>query len=209
MSGAPRHHRQIPSLVGAFAFLAASAAPGLAQAHRNPAVPDSLRHIQSVVPRSGPPGTLVEISTKNLPLQAQVVIGVGAIGTGFEELVHVEQGELGEVSASVRVPESATWDRSLRFIIFNGNFVPTALSDPFHVTDGEGMIRRRGHITSEGTGCVTLQGEDDDLYVLTGAVGHVEPGDEVTVDGTYVAFEASGGCPGGDAIDVVRLVHVP
>ena len=206
MSIARRHHRQIPSLIGAFAFLAASASPGLAQAHRNPAVPDSLRHIQSVVPRSGPPGTLVEISTKNLPLQSGVIIGIGAIGTGFEELGRVEQGELGEISASVRIPESVTWDRAQFLIIFDRNFVPTALSDPFHVTNAEGMIRRRGRITSEGTECVTMQGEDDDLYALTGAIGDVEPGDEVTVEGRYVE---SGACPRGDVIAVERVVREP
>ena len=98
-------------------------APALAaQAHRTAVAPDSIRKIQHLEPRSGPPGTVVAIHTENLALQARVVLGVGAIGTGFEELGEAEQQEMGEVTASVRVPDSATWDRPLVFIIFNGNF---------------------------------------------------------------------------------------
>lgn len=184
------------------ALLLIGAGEGFGQAHRNPAAPDSIRHIQSVTPRSGPPGTEVTVETENLPLQARVILGVGAIGTGFEELGEAEQGEFGEVGATVTVPASATWDRPLVFIIFDGNFAPTGLSDPFHVTNAEGRIRRAGRITDEGDGCLSLRDADGYFYTLTGLTGDAGPGDEVIVEGT---FRPSGACPQGETIEVVRL----
>lgn len=183
------------------AMLLSSAAVGHAQAHRNPAPPDSLRRIQSVEPRSGPPGTRVSIYTENLPLQARVVLGVGSIGTGFEELGTASQGEFGEVGATLTVPARATWDRALVFIIFDGNFAPTGLSDPFHVTNEDGFLHRTGTITDEGDGCIAMRDADGYFYTLVGPVEGLAPGDGVVVEGT---FEPSGDCPQGETIRVVR-----
>ena len=52
---------------------------------------DSLRHIQSVEPRLGPPGTRVEIYTENLPPQAKIHVGIGAMRAGFEALGEGDQ----------------------------------------------------------------------------------------------------------------------
>ena len=136
--------------VGALAILLLLPGAVLAQAHPNPATPDSLRQIQTMEPRMGPPGTEVSLYTENIPLQARVVVGLGAIGTGFEELGTGDQGEFGEIGATVLVPETAGWERAVVFIIFNGNFAPTGLSDPFHVhrrrwpRPAHGHRRRRG-----------------------------------------------------------------
>ncbi len=109
---------------------------GSAQAHRNPAVPDSLRQIQSMEPRMGPPGTEVRLYSENLPLQARVVIGLGKIGEGFEELGDGTQGEFGEIGATVRVPQSAMWDGT-----------GTATSTP---------CRERAGICGRGAGCWSM-----------------------------------------------------
>lgn len=188
--------------VAAAALLLLASEAAVAQAHRNPAAPDSIRQIQNIEPRSGPPGTPVHVYTENLPLQARVVLGVGAIGTGFEELGEAQQTEFGVVDASVTVPASATWDRPLVFIIFDGNFAPTGLSAPFHVTDAEGLIHRTGRITDEGEGCVAMRDADGYFYTLTGDLGDAEPGEEVVVEGR---FRAESGCPQGETIDVVRI----
>jgi len=188
-------------LSGACAILLLSAVPMLAQAHASAVAPDSIRRIQQLEPRSGPPGTVVSIHTENLPLQAKVVLGVGAIGTGFEELGVAEQQEMGEVTASLRVPMDASWDRPLVFIIFNGNFSPTGLSDPFHVTDADGLIHREGVITDEGEGCLAMRDTDGYLYTLTGETEGMEPGDDVAVEGRFFAVSD---CAQGETLHVER-----
>lgn len=191
-----------------------------AQAHRNPKPPDSARHIQSMEPRSGPPGTEISIYTENLPLQGRVVLGMGAVGAGFEALGEAQQQEWGEIGGTLAVPEYATWDRALVVIIFNGNFVPTGLSDPFHVTNAEGLVRRSGVLTDVGEGCRTMRDWDGYFYSLAGPEDGVrlpndEPrpdlavlrearaGDSIVVEGR---FEAEGLCPQGETIEVTRVV---
>ncbi len=188
-------------------FLAAAltlltATPPGAAAQRKFATVDSLRHIQSVEPRTGPPGTVVKVYTENLPLQARIHVGVGAMRAGFEALAEGTQEMWGEVSATVRIPDYATWERPLVFIVFNGIFTPIGISDPFHVTNGEGLVQRRGRITDEGLGCVTLRDGDQYMYALTGELGDLTPGDEVVVEGTVTV---DGPCEGADQIAVVNL----
>jgi len=170
------------------------------------AAPDSLRLIQSVVPLSGPPGTVVSVYTANLPLQAKVNIGVGSTGAGFEALGEGSQTEFGEVSASVRIPDSATWDKPLIVIIFNGNFSPTGLSHPFHVTDEEGRVKRRGLVTDEGAACVTMRDGDGYVYALIGETEDVRPGQALTVEGLYAEAGDSADCGELGTIRITRLV---
>ncbi len=181
-------------------LLAALAAPAAAQRIREYATIDSLRHIQSVEPRMGPPGTVVDVYTENLPPQAKIHVGVGAMRAGFEALAEGTQEIWGEVSATVKVPRYANWQRPLVFIVFNGVFSPIGISDPFHVTDENGMVQRTGRITDEGLGCVTLRDNDQYVYALNGDLGDLEPGDEVVVEGS---ISLSGPCGGADAIEVV------
>ena len=170
-------------------------------AQRRYATIDSLRHIQSVVPRIGPAGTVVEVYTENLPPQAKIHVGVGAMRAGFEALAEGTQEIWGEVSATVRIPGYATWERPIVFIIFNGVFSPIGISDPFHVTNEDGMVRRTGRITDEGLECVTLRDSDQYVYALSGDLEGLKPGDEVVVEGTITE---EGPCGGADAIGVVR-----
>lgn len=164
---------------------------------------DALRRIQSVDPMSGPPGTMVQIYTENLPVQARVHVGVGAIGSGFEALAEAHQEQWGEVTASVAVPDYTSWEQPVVFIIFNGIFSPIGISDPFHVTNADGLIRRRGEITVEGAGCVTMRDADSFLYSLTGDVDRLEPGDEVVVEGRITETST---CMQGSTLQVVRVV---
>lgn len=119
---------------------------------------------------------------------------------GFEALAEGTQEIWGEVSATVKVPSYANWQRPLVFIVFNGVFSPIGISDPFHVTDENGMVQRTGRITDEGLGCVTLRDNDQYIYALNGDLGDLEPGDEVVVEGS---ISLSGPCGGADRIDVV------
>lgn len=191
-----------PGLALAATLLLITATTPDAAAQRKFATVDSLRHIQSVEPRSGPPGTVVRIYTENLPLQARIHVGVGAMRAGFEALAEGTQEMWGEVSATVRIPDYATWERPLVFIVFNGIFSPIGISDPFHVTDEEGLVQRAGRITDEGLGCVTLRDGDEYMYALTGVPGDLKPGDEVVVQGTVTL---DGPCGGADQIAVMSL----
>lgn len=172
---------------------------------QHPRSPETLRRVQTVEPMSGPIGTVVRVNTMNLPIQAKIYVGVGATNDGWEELAEVPQGELGEVSATVAIPEFARWDQPLVFIVFNGIFSPIAISDPFHVTDQDGRVKRQGTVTDEGTGCVMLRDRDDYQYALTGEVQELKPGDAVTVEGVY---SERGGCTGESTIRVTRIEPV-
>ena len=196
----PCLRRQGAALAGALALSLVMAESAAAQRMVRT---DSLRRIQEVSPRSGPPGTVVTIGSENLPLQARVVVGAGALHEGFVELADAFQGEWGEISATVVIPEHASWERPLYFIAFNAVFSPIGLSDPFHVTNDSGMVRRKGRITAEGMTCVAMRDDDDNLYMLTGEIRDLQPGDEVVVEGLYTETSP---CDQGDAIRVVSLV---
>lgn len=165
--------------------------------------PGALRHIQEVEPRSGPPGTQVRIYTQNMPPQGKVLVGVGAIGVGFEVLSEGIQGQWGDVTASLRIPESATHDRPLRIIFLNGLFSPVGLSDAFHVTDREGRIRRTGRVRAGDSGCrLVLEGTHGERYGLSGSLAGLEEGGWVGVEGRW----EEGRCGAGGAIRVTGRV---
>ena len=193
--------RLATALFGAFALSILTAQSSTAQAHRVTAV-DSLRHIQEMSPTTGPAGTVVSISTLNLPVEAKVHVGYGATRTGFEALFEVPQGIWGDISAEVTVPASAPWDRAIVFVAFNAIFSPIGLSSPFHVVNEHGMVRRTGRITDETETCMTLRDQDEYLYALTGDLTGLSVGDEVIVEGTY---SETGSCLDGSTIGVVRV----
>jgi hypothetical protein len=146
-------------------------------------------------------GTEVTIFTENLQLEARVWIGIGRVGTGFEVIGEGSQGEWGAVRAAVRIPEYATWDRPVHLIVMNAVFSPVALSKPFHVTNGEGMVRRTGFFSDEGLPCPAMRDDEGNLYALSGAVGDVRIGDRLMVEGV---LSESSECSEGPSIRVVR-----
>ncbi len=168
--------------------------------------PSSLRHIQEVEPRSGPPGTEVRIYSENIPPQGKVLVGIGAIGVGFEVLSEGTQGRWGDVTAALAIPESAPWDRSIRVIFLNGLFSPIALSDPFHVTDQDGLVRRVGSVVRDGAGCVALEDDHGDIYALDGSPDALAPGSEVAVEGRWTS---GGDCGADGTLEVVRVMDPP
>ncbi len=164
---------------------------------------DSLaRRIESMSPRSGPPGTIVTLRSTNMPAITPVRIGVGALRFGFEEVAQVMTSNQGVLSTTVDVPEWAQRDLIHRFIVFDFYFNPIALSDIFHVTDADGLVLRRGQLTAEGVECPTLRGDDGVLYTLTGDLAEFKAGDEVIVEGTLPEMSI---CMQGTTIQVVRI----
>lgn len=191
------------ALFVALVWAATTAAPSEAQRR---VAPDSLRQIQQVEPLHGPPGTEVTVYTENLPLQAKVHLGVGATRTGFEALYEAEQGMWGEVSGTIRIPETAPWDRAVLLVAFDAIFAPIGLSEPFHVTRPDGILQRTGQITDEGVECLAMRDGDGFLYTLIGATDGLEPGEAVVVQARYV--EAST-CQQGTTLEVVRVLPAP
>ena len=110
--------------------------------------PPSSRHIQEVEPRSGPPGTQVRIYTENMPSPGKVLVGVGAIGVGFEGVRRGSRGSGGMSRPGLQIPESATHERPLRINLpETGLFSPVGLlGTPSTSTDGRGLIRRTGRV---------------------------------------------------------------
>jgi len=200
----PHIERVVARAFAAAAILALAADAGVAQAHTSTAI-DSLRTIQHIQPTSGPIGTVVELETLNLPVQAKVHIGYGATRTGFEALFETEQGMWGDIAAEVTVPPSAPWDRAIVFVAFNAIFSPIGLSEPFHVVNDQGLVRRTGRVTDEGGTCMTFRDQDEYLYTLTGNVAGLSVGDEVSVDGTY---SATSSCGDGSSIAVVSVTPI-
>jgi hypothetical protein len=174
----------------------------LAQGHPTTVAPTEIRHIQSIAPHSGPPGTTVSVSTLNLPLEAKVHVGVGAMREGFEALAEAQQGEWGEIAVRVEVPTTTSWDRPIVFVAFNAIFAPIGMSDPFHVTTPDGLVRRSGTVTEQADGCLVFRDDDTYLYALTGDIGSLEVGDQVTVEGVF--FDDSE-CLDAPSIGVSRI----
>lgn len=199
--GTVPHWTRVVSLIAGtpLVVLLLTPAGAVSQAHPTSVAPEEIRHIQSISPQSGPPGTLVSVSTMNLPYEARVHVGVGAMGQGFEALAEVQQGRLGEIAVRVSVPEDTPEDRPIVFIAFNAIFAPIGMSDPFHVTDAEGKVRRRGEVVSREDGCVLFRDRDGYEYELTGEHDGLDVGETIRVEGF---FFNTGPCFDGPTIGV-------
>lgn len=180
---------------------------GVAQDPDAPHIGDMIqRRIESVEPRSGPPGTTVHVSSVEMPMITPMWIGIGASRIGFEAFQQLMTDMDGTFGMSVEIPTWAQWDRVHTFIAFDLYFRPIALSTPFHVTNEEGMVRRSGLIREASTGCLGLEDDDGVRYALRGvAPGEFSPGDQGIVEGRIV-LESS--CSMPFTIDVVQAERV-
>src|SRR5690606_34490272 len=144
------------------------------------------RRIEMIRPKSGPPGTVVHVSTADMPVITPIRVGIGAPQAGFEAFEELLTGQEGEFEVTVAVPEWASWDRVHLFIVFDIYFRPIALSDAFHVTNEDGLVRRSGHVRDGPGGCRILRDIDGVDYALTGegaaALAEVRADRRVTVD---------------------------
>jgi len=164
------------------------------------------RRVESIDPRSGPPGTRVHVSSREMPVITPVWVGFGASRAGFEAFHTFVTDMNGTFGVNVDVPEWAQWDRVHTFIVFDIYFRPIALSDVFHVTNEEGMVRRRGEIKGAYMGCVALEDLDGVAYALEGVTSGVFlPGTQVVAEGRIVL---EGRCMMPQAIEVARIERV-
>ena len=181
------------------AAVLAAALPAMAQAQsvdpRDVDVGDIERRIELIEPRSGPSGTVVRVNTQDMPVITPIRVGIGAAQAGFEAFQELMTGDEGEFDVTVTVPEWASWDRVHVFIVFDIYFRPIALSDAFHVTNEDGMVRRTGRVTHRDDGCSILRDIDGVQYALVGdgvAVADLEADATVTLDARVVGQERCG-----------------
>jgi hypothetical protein len=142
------------------------------------------RRVDTISPRIGAPGVVVHVASADMPSITPIRVGVGAMRVGFEAYEELLTSMDGEFATDVPVPAWAQWDRVHRFIVFDIYFAPIAMSDPFHVTNEEGMVRREGHVVSTSASCAVFEDMDDLTYALVGdrAAG-LEAGAEAIVEG--------------------------
>jgi hypothetical protein len=161
------------------------------------------RSIDTITPTSGPPGTLVRVETEDMPVTTPIRVGIGAMRTGFEAFDELLTGQEGEFAVTVEVPQWATWDRVHRFIVFDIYFQPIALSDYFHVTNFEGLVRREGEIRRLTGECSELEDTEGLHYALLDLpAGDYDPEARMIIEGR-ITDGAVCGLP--MAIEVVRV----
>ncbi len=160
------------------------------------------RRVQSLSPESGTHGTEVILASGGLPAITPLRIGMGAMHFGFEEIGQVMTDRRGVFEITVAVPGWVTRDVTYHFIVFDFYFRPIALTGPFHVTDADGLLVRRGAIVNVGTACAELRGDDEVLYTLAGGADDYRVGDRIEVEG---AIAESSLCTQGTTIEVVDV----
>lgn len=197
----PRHLAGVVVTVLSLAF---SMGAGAAGQQRTPEVGafDSLETLpSSFSPRTGPRGTSVTLSVQDLPVAAPLRVGVGS-RFGFEEVGWVMSDNDGTFTFELTIPAGARLDVANYLIVFDPYFRPIGITEPFHVTDADGMIHRRGTLIGLGTPCLSLLASDGMRYALFGNVGSPTDSAEVAVAGT---ISDRSPCSGRTAIEVSSI----
>lgn len=88
----------------------------------------------SISPRSGPVGTAVALSARELPANTPVILGGGGQGAAYEVLDSALTGGDGTLRATVRVPAWAGRDAPFVFVVAGTERGVLARSGPFVVT---------------------------------------------------------------------------
>jgi hypothetical protein len=200
-SGHRRCCRGGVALVLALAAIFVGALPGAAQEAGSVGRPSERATLFE--PVSGPPGTQVHVRGYFLPAITPVHVALGGTRTGFEALSLSLTTRTGDLEETVFIPEWARRDRAHRFIIFDAYFSPLSTSGLFHVTGPDGSIIRTGVVESVNGSCVVLQGEDGEVYTLSGELtGSLDPNDRVEAEGR---IRSDSPCGEGVPIQVTRI----
>lgn len=170
-----------------------------------PAIGQVHQHIQSISPLSGPHGTEVSIRIDGLKPNQNYQIAFGEMeGCGYQVCEPVRSGASGSLVAAVEVPEWAHTHHYEVVMILAEDFVPVAVSDPFHVVDSDGLVRRQGVIGAAWPGCPSLEGEGNVTYALLGPKARsllASEGHEMIIEGRVV----EGRCTHQYAIEVESM----
>ncbi|MDZ7779757.1 MAG: hypothetical protein U5R14_07455 [Gemmatimonadota bacterium] len=134
-----------------------------------PALSDVTRRIAFVSPLSGPAGTEVRVRAEGLRPGRSVHIGIGELqGCGYQVCEPATVDPSGAVETTVEVPDWGHYNHYEVVMVLDEDFVPLAVSDPFHVVDENGMMRREGTVLTAWPGCPALITDDGVAYALVG-----------------------------------------
>jgi hypothetical protein len=154
-------------------------------------------------PSGGPPGTEVSVRMSSLRPVTETLIGFGTFGEhGFVGRALTDAQ--GNLAATVRIPDDALSRETYFFFVAYDDQRPRGVSDPFHVTGPDGVLRRRGRISVTGTECAVMVGDDRVTYALIGDTARLAVNEPVEVAGTISPTPAP--CGQGLAI-VVREIR--
>jgi LysM repeat protein len=163
----------------------------------------------SLEPRSGAPGTVVEVSISGYPRFTQLRLLAGTSRDRLREIQILRTDFRGRAIASVRIPSWAANARNFYFATETMDGSRLAVSPSFRIGQpgGPPEITVVGTLTREGAECPTLRGDDGRLYTLTSRdTSPFRPGDRVRVVGRIAEVSF---CQQGTTIDVRRLEDVP
>jgi hypothetical protein len=186
--------------------------PGVAYA-QVAGVPSSIgqihKRIPSMSPFTGPPGTEVTVRADGLQPNRNYQVAIGEMqGCGYQVCAPVQANARGELVATVEVPDWAHTHHYEVVMILGEDFVPVAVSDPFHVSDSGGLVRRQGVIGTAWPGCASLEGEGAVTYALVGRNARTliaSEGEEMIIEGRIV----EGACTLQYAIEVESMELAP
>lgn len=174
-----------------------------------PSIRGVTKYIEVMEPTSGPAGTEVRVRAEGLRPNTPVFVGIGELqGCGYEVCSRAQTDGRGVLEAVVVVPDWGHHDHYEVVMILDEAFVTLAVSDPFHVVDANGLIRRTGRVEVAWPGCPALVTEDGVAYALVGQ--HVpgllaSEGREMRVVGRIVP----GRCTLQNAIEVTGMELAP
>jgi hypothetical protein len=166
-------------------------------------------HIRLISPVTGPHGTEVRVWADGLQENQNYQIAIGEMqGCGYQICTPVRSNANGELVATAVVPEWAHTNHYEVVMILGEDFVPLAVSDPFHVSDADGLVTREGTIATAWPGCASLETEGGVTYALVGPRARTllaSQGHEMVIEGRIV----EGTCTQQYAIEVVSMELVP
>ena len=142
--------------------------------------------------RGGPAGAEVTVVLTGLEPAQSVRIGFGSLSQ-YSGLGGGEAGPEGMMVSNIVIPDWAEVDRVHYFVLNLGNRLARILSEPFHVTDPEGIAHIYGTVNDQGIGCLAIDGPEDVLYTLQGDHRRWTAGQRVRVVGTIADVEACSG----------------
>jgi hypothetical protein len=142
--------------------------------------------------RGGPPGAEVTVVMTGLTADQSVRVGFGSLSQ-YSGLGGSVAGPEGMMVANLVIPSWAELDRVHYFVLNLGNQRPRIISDPFYVTDADGIAHIYGTVNDQGIGCLAIDGPENVLYTLQGDHRKWTAGQRVRVVGTIADVEACGG----------------
>jgi hypothetical protein len=157
-------------------------------------------------PGWGTAGSEIHVQAGGFEPGATVEIGLAAQGEAPRTVATLTADAHGALHGTVTVPEWARTDRAYTFVAGSPGQPARLISDVFHVTDADGVIRVEGRLTDEGVECPALRTADDRLYTLAGSIGEFRVGDRVVVEGTLPDASI---CMQGITVSVRKIEAAP